>query len=122
MGAAFALLVACFLTCLVCGLVLFFLRWRDINDAFKHPLLQVRPFKRYPLSIQAAIYLDYFLHLTFPKGQRGIIGNANRNLRHVDAKRLPLAVRWPVAGFWGSCLFGLLAMVVVWVTLLVNSL
>lgn len=119
MGASFALMVTCLLVCLISGFVLFFLRWRDINNHFKHPLLEVRSFKRYPFSLQAAITLDYFLHMVFPKGKSGMIGNANHMLRHVNPKKLPLAVRWPVAGFWGGCLFGMIAMVSVWVLLMV---
>lgn len=118
LGASFALMVACLLTCLVSGFVLFVLRWRDIHSNFRHPLLEVKPYKQYPFSLQAAMTLDYFLHMIFPKGKSGMIGHANHMLRHVDSKKLPLAVRWPVAGFWGGCLFGMIAMVVVWVSLM----
>jgi len=117
MGASFALMVACLLTCLISGFVLFVLRWRDIHNHFRHPLLEVKPYKQYPFSLQAAMTLDYFFHMTFPKVKSGMIGNANHMLRHVDPKELSLSVRWPVAGFWGGCLFGMIAMVVVWVSL-----
>lgn len=118
LGASFALMVTCLMVCLISGFVLFFLRWRDINGHFKHPLLEIKPFKHYPMSLQAAMTLDYFLHLMFPKGKSGMIGNANHMLRHVDAKQLPLSVRWPVAGFWGGCFFGIIFMVTAWVTMI----
>ena len=65
MAMAFSLFLLCFITCTLCGIVLFF-KSKQINAALKHPYLQHRPFKQYPLSIQAAIMLDYFFRLMFP--------------------------------------------------------
>lgn len=122
LSASFAILIACLFTTLVCGIVLFFVKWRSVNEAFKHPLLELKSFKRYPFSLQAAMTLDYFLRLMFPgKTGMGLIGNANRLLKHVEPKQLPFEARWPVAGFWGGCFFGLIAMVCVWGLLIVNS-
>lgn len=119
LSASFAILVACLFVSLVSGAILFFVKWREINTAFKHPLLQVRSYKQYPFSMQAAITLDYFLRLMFTGRQgMGLVGNANRLLKHVDPKLLPFSARWPVAGFWGSCFLGIIAMVSVWILLI----
>jgi len=121
LGFAFAVLGACLLTVLVSGIVLFFLNWRRINEAFAHPMLKQRAFQHQPFSIQAAITLDYFFRMIFTGSKRpGLIGNANRLLAHVDPKTLPLGVRWPVAGFWGGCFLGIIAMVVVWAFVLLG--
>ncbi len=121
-SASFAVLIACLFVSSVCGIALFFVKWRRVNEAFQHPLLKVKPFKQYPFSLQAAMTLDYFLRMMFPKSVGpGLIGNANRLLKHVDPKKMPFDARWPVAGFWGGCLFGSVAMLAVWVLLIFNS-
>lgn len=119
-SASFVILVACFFTSLVCGVVAFFVSWRRINAAYKHPLLKVKSFKQFPFSLQAAIYLDYFFRLVLPNVQKGMVGNANKLLSHVDARSLDFGVRWPIAGLWGGCLLGIVAMVCVWAFLLLQ--
>lgn len=116
-SASFAILVASFITVVVSGIVAFFVHWRKINAAYKHPLLEVRTFKQYPFSLQAAIYLDYFFRLVLPNVKKGMVGNANRMLKHVDPRNLDFSVRWPIAGLYGGCIVGLVAMVVVWILL-----
>ena len=51
MAMAFSLFVLCFITCSLSGIVLFFFKSKQINATLKHPYLQHRPFKQYPLSI-----------------------------------------------------------------------
>lgn len=121
LGFAFAVLGACMLTVIVSGIVLFFISWRRINEAFEHPMLKQRAFQHQPLSVQSAITLDYFFRMVFTRSKGdGIIGNANRLLAHVDPKSLPLGVRWPVAGFWGGCFLGIIAMMTVWAFVLLG--
>src|SRR3546814_7178975 len=76
----FTLLVACALTCLACGIFLLLFRIRATNEAMRHPYLDKHPWERYPLSIRAAIFMDYFLRIAFPKSSFWIIGQANRLL------------------------------------------
>ncbi|GAA5236197.1 hypothetical protein FOZ76_24840 [Verticiella sediminum] len=121
-GFAVSLLLACLFVTLIAGVFLFFISWRRINDEFQHPLLKVRAFQHQPFSLKLAIYLDYFLHLVFPNNKgSGLIGNANRMLSHVDARILPLGVRWPIAGFWGGVFIGIAAMIAVWVLLFLGA-
>ncbi|WAI85659.1 MULTISPECIES: hypothetical protein [Achromobacter] len=117
MAMAFSLFVLCFITCTLSGIVLFFFKCKEINARLKHPYLQHRPWAQYPLSIQAAIMLDYFFRLMFPGTRLWLIGNANDLLGHVDPKQTPLSLKWPIVGFWGSCWLGLIAMIVLWVML-----
>ena len=93
MAMAFSLFVLCFITCSLCGIWLFFVKSKEINAVLKHPYLQHRPFKAYPLAIQAAIMLDYFFRLMFPGTRFWLIGNANDLLPHVDPKKTPLALK-----------------------------
>ncbi|MFU1914537.1 hypothetical protein ACLQ9F_00810 [Bordetella avium] len=116
----FSLFVLCFITCTLCGLVLFFWKAPRVNAVLKHPLLEHRPFRQQPLSIQAAIFLDYFLRLTMPGGKRWVAGYANQLLKHVDPKQVPLDVKWPLIGFWGGCWVGLIAMVALWAMVLIG--
>lgn len=99
----------------------FFARWREINDYYQHPLLDQIPFKDMQFSMQAGVYLDYFLHLLFPKATKGVTGNANLLLKHVDPKVVPLSMRWPIVGFWGGLLLGLTFQVVFFVLIAVNQ-
>lgn len=64
--------------------------------------------------------LDYFLRLAFPRTKWWLIGHANKQLAHVDPKRVPLDVKWPIIGFWGACWLGLLAMISLWAMLLLG--
>ncbi|MCK9510248.1 MAG: hypothetical protein M0R28_03335 [Pigmentiphaga sp.] len=102
-------------------LVAFVLRWREINDYYKHPLLERYPFKSLPFPAQSGIYLDIFLHMQLPWVRSGIIGNANLLLKHVDPKKVPFSLRWPIAGFWGGMLLGLISQIVFFVLLIVNQ-
>ncbi len=116
----FSLFALCFITCTICGLVLFFWKSQRVNSVLKHPLLEHRPFRQYSFSIQAAIFLDYFLRLAFPRAKRWVAGYANYQLKHVDPKQVPLDVKWPIIGFWGSCWIGLIAMIALWAMLLLG--
>lgn len=116
-SASFAIMMAAFVMVLVSGTVAFFLQWRRINEAYKHPLLQVRDFKQFPFSLQAAIYLDYFFRLAFPSVRKGMVGHANEMLKHVNPRKLDFQVRWPIAGLYGGCLIGLVAMICFWILL-----
>ena len=118
---AFSLFVLCFITCSISGIVLFFVKSKQINATLKHPYLQHRTFAQYPLAVRAAITLDYFFRLMFPRTRFSLIGNANDLLGHVDPKKTPLSVKWPIVGFWGSCWLGLIAMVTLWVMLYLGA-
>lgn len=117
----FSLLATCFITCTISGLYLFFVAQRQVNAELKHPYLKHKPFGQYPFSIRAAIFLDYFLRLMFPRTKFWIVGHANEQLAHVDPKRVPLAVKWPIVGFWGACWLGLIAMIALWTMLLLGA-
>lgn len=117
---AFNIFVACFLVAAVSLATIWFFKLDRINDTLRHPLLQHRPFRRYPRAIQAAILLDYFLRLMFPHARKGLFGDANRNLAHVDPARVPMDVKWPIMGLWAGCWIGLLAMVTLWGLLLLR--
>lgn len=116
---AFSLLVACFAAAAVSGAVMW-LTSRRINAAFKHPYLEHRAYHQYPLAIQMSIMLDYFLRITFPKSKWSLAGNANKLLKNVDPRDVPLAVKWPIVGLWGGCFVGLLAIVTVWISMLAS--
>ena len=111
----FNLVALCFMTCAISGLVLFLFKAQQVNAVMRHPLLEHRPFKAYPFSIQASIFLDYFLRLMFPRTDFWLIGHANAQLKHVDPKTVPMSLKWPIVGFWGSCWVGLLAMITLWI-------
>lgn len=115
---AFSLFIACFFTCLICGVVLFFFKARRVNAVLKHPYLEHRSFGQYPFAIRASIFLDYFFRLAFPGAQFWLIGQANRLLEHVKPKQVPMDVKWPVIGFWGSCWLGLISMIALWIMLM----
>ncbi|SAI58283.1 membrane protein [Bordetella ansorpii] len=115
---AFSLFVACFITCSICGFVLFFMKSKRINAVLKHPYLEQRPFAQYPFAIRATIFLDYFFRLAFPGASFWVIGESNRLLKHIQPKQIPLDVKWPLIGFWGACWLGLLSMIVLWGLLL----
>lgn len=118
---SFSILAACLVICLASGAVLFFLRPDRINGVLKHPYLQHRAFSQFPFGIRGAITLDYFFRLTCPGLQFWLMGNANRLLAHVDPKKVPLSIKWPVVGFWGGCWLGLIAMVVLWSMLMLST-
>ncbi|ARP97399.1 hypothetical protein [Bordetella genomosp. 13] len=115
---AFSLFITCFITCTICGVVLFFFKAKRVNSVLKHPYLEHRPFAQYPFAIRASIFLDYFFRLAFPGAKFWLIGQSNLLLKHVEPKKVPMDVKWPVIGFWGSCWLGLFAMIVLWGLLL----
>lgn len=117
---SFSLLVACFSAAAISALAVW-LTHRRINTFFKHPFLEHRAFHQYPLAIQASIMLDYFLRIVFPRSTWSLLGHANRMLKHIDPRDIPLSVKWPVVGLWGGCFVGLLAMVVVWTSMLIAA-
>src|SRR5690606_13196970 len=109
---SFTLLVACALTALVSAGVLFMFRLRVTNQTLKHPYLDKFPWARFPLSIKAAILLDYFLRLAFPRSKFWIIGDANHRLAHVQPQYVSAHIKWPLMGLWVGCFVGLCAMLV----------
>ncbi len=115
---SFSLLVACFAAAAISGLVLM-MTHRRINQVFQHPFLEHRAYHQYPLAIQASIMLDYFLRIIFPGGKWSLVGNANRLLKHIDPRDVPISVKWPIVGLWGGCFVGLLAMMVVWGSMMI---
>ncbi|MGB6103459.1 MAG: hypothetical protein WBF88_06370 [Pusillimonas sp.] len=117
---SFTLLVACALTSLVSGGVLWFFRLRVINQTLRHPYLDKFRWERFPLSIKAAILLDYFLRLSFPKSRFWIIGDANQRLAHIHPADVSIHIKWPLVGFWGGCFVGLIAMLVLWTLILLT--
>jgi hypothetical protein len=117
---AFNIFIACFFVAAISLITIWFFKLDRINDTLRHPLLQHRPFRQYPRAIQAGILLDYFLRLLFPHARKGLFGQANRNLAHVDPRHVPMDVKWPIMGLWAGCWVGLLAMVTVWALLLLR--
>lgn len=117
---AFNAFVACFLLATISLVTIYFFKLNRINDVLRHPYLQQGPFKQFSRSIQAAILLDYFLRLMFPKATKGIFGQANRNLAHVDPTTVPMDVKWPIVGLWLGCWVGLVATIVLWILLLLR--
>jgi uncharacterized protein YhhL (DUF1145 family) len=118
---AFTVLVTCALTSLVCGLVLVLFKLRRTNAEFRHPYLAEHPWERYTLPIRASILLDYFFRLAFPRSRFWIVGHANRLLAHVEPSDVPTTLKWPIIGLWGGCFVGMLAMLVLWTVVLLNS-
>ncbi len=109
-----SLLVACFVIATVSLLYLAFGSLRETNALLKHPYLTQQPFNRYPLGIRGAILLDYFLRLFFPNSTFWLAGHANILLAHVNPKTVPLRIRWPLLGLWGSCVLGIVLMIIFW--------
>lgn len=117
---SFTLLVACALTALASGLMLFLFRLRKTNEVLRHPYLKQHPWERYPLAIRAAILLDYFLRLCFPNSKFWIIGHANQLLAHVQPTEVPSRIKWPLIGLWGGCFVGIFAMLMLWTLILLT--
>lgn len=117
---SFTLLVACAMTSLVSGVVLFIFRVRATNLALRHPYLDRQSWERYPFSIKAAILMDYFLRLSFPKSKFWVAGQANRLLAHVQPADVPSKIKWPLLGFWGGCFVGIAAMLALWTLILLT--
>lgn len=117
---SFTILVACALTCLVSMLMIFLFRIRAINQAMQHPYLKKQPWERHAISTRATILLDYFLHLMFPQRKKGMAGQANRLLSHIDPADLPNSLKWPIIGMWGGCLLGLIVMPLLWIMIILK--
>jgi hypothetical protein len=118
---AFSLFIACMCANIVCGATLFFFKTARVNAVLRHPYLQRRSFRQYPFSVRATITLDYFLRLAFPGREFWtVVKEANRLLAHVKPDRVPFDVKWPVIGFWGSCLLGLPTLAALWGLLLLG--
>jgi len=115
---AFTLFVACALSTLTSGLVLWLFKLRRLNQMMQHPYLQHRPWERLPLNARAMILLDYFLRLAFPHKTGWIMKDANRLLAHVSPSDVPGSLKWPLYGLWVGCGVGLIAMLALWVLLL----
>ena len=110
----FTILVACALTCLISLAVIFLFRIRRINEVMQHPYLKKMPWERLPTSLKTTVLLDYFLRITFPKRKKGMAGQANQLLAHVEPMDLPTSLKWPISGLWGGCLLGLVVMPLLW--------
>ena len=115
---AFSLVTLCFIVCSLCGILLFFVQTDKINAALKHPLLKHGSFRQFPLVVKTSIFQDYFFRLAFPGFNFGVFAHANRQLSHVEPKRVPFSIKAPIVGFWVTCWVGLVAMIAVWVILL----
>ena len=115
---SFSLFVACSFVFLVSGTYLLMFKIDKANRLLKHPYLAQRTFKQYKIGIRMTIVLDYFLRLTFPHSTVWLAGSANQLLKHVDPDSIPTDVQWPIMGLWGSCLFGMIAMVTLWALLI----
>jgi len=118
---AFSLLVACVAVCVISGIYLYLFKLRRANEVMQHPYLKHGPFDRFPLSIRAAIVLDYFFRLAMPGSQFWLVGHANRQLAHVDPDTVPTDVKWPILGFWGGCWIGIVALLALWLFLFLGS-
>lgn len=116
---SFTILVACVLACTVSGLALY-MNIRRINLALRHPYLKQYRWEQLPFTAKLTITLDYFLRLTFPRSKWWVCGEANRMLADLDPTDVPVRLRWPVVGFWGGCFIGIVAMLVLWATILLT--
>jgi len=114
----FSLFVACAVVCLISALYLYMFKLRRVNEVMQHPYLARAPYGRLPLNLRLVILLDYFLRISFPTSRLWLAGHANTLLAHVNPKRVPTDVKWPLIGLWGGCLLGLPAMLGVWLIVL----
>lgn len=118
---SFTFFITCSFVFFISGAYLFLYKINEVNSRFKHPYLRERRFSQLPMGIRLTITLDYFLRIVFTTSTSSFASNANRLLTHVDPKQLPLSVRWPIVGLWGSCAVGVVAMLSLWVLLIVGS-
>jgi hypothetical protein len=117
----FTFFVTCSFVFFISGAYLWFFKIDEVNARFKHPYLKERRFEDLPISIRLTITLDYFLRILFYKSTASFTSNANRLLSHVDPVNLPMSVRWPIVGLWGSCAVGVVAMLGLWALLIIGS-
>jgi len=117
----FTFFVTCSFVFFISGAYLWFFKIDEVNARFKHPYLKERRFEDLPISIRLTITLDYCLRILFYKSTASFTSNANRLLSHVDPVNLPMSVRWPIVGMWGSCAVGVVAMLGLWALLIIGS-
>jgi len=115
---SFTILVACIMCFLVSALFLY-LNMRRINLAMRHPYLDKYRWEQLSATVKLTITLDYFIRMTFPRSKWWVFGQANRLLAKVDPTEISMRLRWPVVGFWGGVFLGIVAMLVLWATLLI---
>ncbi len=118
---SFSLFITCSLVFVISGAYLLLFKIKQANQLFKHPYLREKNFNQFTISIRLTITLDYFLRTLFSRTNLWFARNANQLLSHVDPKEIPMSVRWPIVGFWGSSMIGLVAMVTLWATLILGS-
>ncbi|MBZ1351908.1 hypothetical protein KZZ10_14790 [Alcaligenaceae bacterium LF4-65] len=118
---SFSLFIACSFVFVISGVYLFLFKIKEANQLYKHPYLREKNFNQFTISIRLTIVLDYFLRTLFSRTNLWFAKNANQLLSHVDPKELPMSVRWPIVGLWGSCIIGLVSMVTLWATLILGS-
>jgi hypothetical protein len=115
---SFSLFIACVFAFFIAGGYLLLFKIKKANHLFKHPYLEGRAYSQYPLNLRMEILLDYFIRLVFPKSTVWLAANSNRLLAHVNPKAIPMDVKWPIVGLWGSCLIGTPVMVILWIILM----
>jgi hypothetical protein len=115
---SFSLFTTCAFVFFISGAYLFLFKIKQANKIFKHPYLADTDFSQYQSAVKMEIVLDYFLRLMFPKSKIWIAGNANTLLAHIDPKKVPWNIRWPIVGLWSGCLIGMVAMLVLWTIIL----
>ncbi|MBP8034969.1 MAG: hypothetical protein RLY91_1327 [Pseudomonadota bacterium] len=118
---SFTLFITCSFVFVISSVYLLMFKIKQANELFKHPYLREKKFNQFSISIRLTIILDYFLRTLFSRTNLWFAKNANQLLSHVDPKEIPMSVRWPIVGLWGSCMIGLVAMVTLWATLIVGS-
>ena len=112
------LLLACMLCTVFALLFIFMHQIKRINDVMQHPYLHTIPWHRLTLGNKTGILLDYFFRLFFPNAKKGIRGNANQLLAHVNPSEVPTSVKLPILALWGGCFLGILLMIILWVLIL----
>lgn len=118
---SFTLFITCSFVFVISSIYLLMFKIKQANELFKHPYLREKKFNQFSINIRLTITLDYFLRTLFSRTNLWFAKNANQLLSHVDPKEIPMSVRWPIVGLWGSCMIGLVAMVTLWATLIVGS-
>jgi hypothetical protein len=118
---SFSLFITCSFVFVISGAYLLLFKINQANQLFKHPYLREKNFNQFTISVRLTIILDYFLRTLFSGTKLGFANNANQLLSHVDPKEIPMSVRWPIVGLWGSCMVGLVAMLTLWAILILSA-
>jgi hypothetical protein len=118
---SFSFFITCSFVFVISAAYLFLFKIKEANKLYKHPYLREKSFSQFTISIRLTIILDYFLRTLFSRTNLWFAKNANQLLSHVDPKEIPMSVRWPIVGLWGSCIIGLVSMVTLWATLILGS-